>query len=119
MTAFGLLARYELMPRVSYNKLLIDETKSKIEGKRILDLDNEFSIFVKNELSPPFLNYELTQEIVAEPDYYENVILVDRLFREDPPSIILDRNHRMEAFFKRIPYLEAKYSHTSFGYTRK
>ena len=117
--AIASLARYGYIPQVNYEGFLLTAKEDNLKAKRVLDLDNDFTVYYDNTLSPPFVDHEMTRAILNEPDYYETVLLVDKLFREDPPEVILDKDHIIEPYFERIPYLGDQYTRTDDGYLRK
>jgi len=109
------LSRYQKILPVDYSGLKVTSSSVPFSGKRVLVLHDDFSVFMSNTVSPPFINWPLTQKIVDGPQYYENVLLVNRMFAKDPPEIILDPENRMEKFFDRIPLLKSKYRKSDNG----
>jgi hypothetical protein len=109
------LARYQKILKVDYAHLEVPTPSVSFSGKRVLVLDDDFSVYLSNTASPPFLNWKLTKTIFDGPQYYENVLLVNRLFEMDPPEIILDPENRLEKFVGRIPLLKNNYSQSPNG----
>jgi hypothetical protein len=113
------LARYEIIDLVSYRNMVLTDAPTTPVHKKVMLLGDNPSLYISNEVSPPFINWKLSKKILEEPDYYENVLMINSLFEKDPPDIIIDETHLMDGFFKRIPTLEEKYRRTSRGYVRR
>jgi len=111
-------ARYDLWDRIAYDNLLVPESKTTFEGKRVLTLDADYSFYRNNELASPFLNWNLSKEIFGEPGYYENVIVVYRGLNSDPPDIIRDKDDQLKPFFDQIPKLKGMYSRNGIYYVK-
>jgi hypothetical protein len=111
-------ARYNLWDRIAYDSLLVPESKTTFEGKRVLTLDADYSFYRNNELASPFLNWALSKEIFGEPGYYENVIVVYRGLNSDPPDIIRDKDDQLKPFFDQIPKLKGMYSRNGIYYVK-
>lgn len=110
-TLYG--SRYEKISTVNYARLYPEIMNSSIIDKRVLVLEDSPGIYLYNTIAPAFINWGLTEEIFKNPNYYENVLLVNRLFENDPPELIVDKNNLMESYFNRIPALRNRY--TKFG----
>jgi hypothetical protein len=114
------LARYNKIDSIQYNNLMAKESQSKIQGKKLLVLDDDLSLYRNNALATNFLNWNLSQSYFKQPNYYENVILVYESFKHDPPQIIVDKHNVMPAMLERIPALKHEYKNEGGGiYTRK
>lgn len=113
------LARYEILP-VEYEKLLVQPSAFPWKEKRILDLTGKnINLFIKNVPAPPLTDPALAREIIEQPDTYESVILTDRLFRIDPPEIVLDPENKLAPFMHRIPALRNKYERNDDRWIKK
>ncbi len=108
------LARYSKID-VDYLGLTVPENKHEFTNKRLLILDEEFAGYLTNSIAPPFINRKLTLEIFDQPQYYENVLRVNRMFEADPPQLIIDPENKMQPFFDRIPALQRKYKKSGNG----
>lgn len=116
------LARYNKIGAVNYGHLLVQDNKSAdaIRDKRVLMLGDDFSIYKYNKLGSGFLNWRLSREIFEQPDYYENVILINNSITTDPPQVIIDPSNLMPYIFERSPILKDKYTLSGNGrYTLK
>ncbi|MBX2961359.1 MAG: hypothetical protein KF687_02535 [Cyclobacteriaceae bacterium] len=109
------LARYNKISSIDYSGLVVPVQKGSPTNKKVLLLDDRPELFLNNRISPPFINWTLTREILGAPDFYENVLLVNRLFEKDPPELIIDPENRMEKFFTRLPDLKNRYTKSSSG----
>jgi hypothetical protein len=90
-----------------------------VKRKRVLVLGDDVGIYKSNYPSSYFLNWDLSKAILQEPDYFENVILVEESFEKDKPDIIIDEKGLMEKFFARLPELKMRYEKSGFIYLRK
>lgn len=113
------MARYNKLDAVDYTELLVKQQNAAVSGKRVLMLGDDFSIFKSNELATPFLNWKLCREIFEQPDYYENIILVNKAFEKDPPALVFDKNNLFAKFLDRIPRLKDSYKKTAEGVYQK
>jgi hypothetical protein len=119
MVSLFYLNRYNQIKAVDYSTLLVQPAEEKFTNKKILNLGESSSIFLYNSIAPPFIDHGLTQEVFHHPDYYENVFLVDALFKMDPPEIIIDPQDLMTAYLTRIPALQKRYEKIDVGYELK
>ena len=112
-------ACYNKLASVNYQDLLVTHENKNVTGKKVLMLGDDFSIYENNELATPFLNWQLSREIFEQPDYYENVILVNDAFKKDPPALVFDKNRLFGKFLDRIPRLKDSYTKTAEGVYQK
>jgi hypothetical protein len=109
-------ARYNKISSIDYNQLYVKASSSKIIGKRILVLDEDPSLFLQNTLAAPFTDWASAKRIFEQPDYYENLLLVNKLFEKDLPQVIIDPKNLIEKYFNRLPNLKSKYKKSREGY---
>ncbi|MEJ7643119.1 MAG: hypothetical protein WKF87_00865 [Chryseolinea sp.] len=112
------LARYQVLGSVQYNDLIVPAESSSHKGKRLLVLDDTWSIYKDNRLASPFLNWYLAKDIFSQPEYYENIMKVYNGLKNDPPEIIRDKNDLMKPFMERLPELKQAYSRKGIYYIR-
>lgn len=118
--AFLYLTRYEKLNSVNYHNLFTLKTSyDYITDKRVLLLGNDWGLFENNKLATGFYEWKLTEHIFTELDYFENVLMIDKAFKEDSPEVIIDKENRMPTVFKRIPSLQSQYSRQGNIYFRK
>lgn len=110
------LARYGKLTFIKYDRLIVPSSSITINNSRVLMLDNSLSPFLHNTLAPPFINWSCSQEIFDAPQFYENVLLVNRLFENDAPQIIIDPENKIEKFFNRLPKLKNQYAKSPEGH---
>ncbi len=112
-------ARYEILP-VGYDKLLVQSSALPWKEKRILDLTGEnINLYVNNTPAPPVTDAALAREILQHPDTYESVVLINHLFRIDPPEIVLDSDDALTPFMQRIPALQNAYERKGDRWIKK
>jgi hypothetical protein len=115
VTATGYLSRYEILP-ARWSHLRVPPPSYPVNGRKVLVLGNDPGTWLNNQLAPPFFNWELSRVIFENPDEYQPVLLVNKLFSIDPPQVIIDPENRMQPFFNRIPALSVRYKPSADGY---
>lgn len=105
------VARYNKIAPIHYDSLIVqaDEKTSSITNKKILVLGDDLRPYKNNMLGSGFFNWHLAKEIFGQPDYYENIILVNESFSKDLPEIIVDPSNVLPGIFKRIPRIKDRY----------
>ena len=116
----NLLSRYNTMNSVDYRNLFPKESpySGLINNQRVMVLADDPGIYQRNRMAAYFLDWNLSRDVLEGPDYYENVILVQRALKTDPPETIIDPNGLMKKFFDRIPELQSRYRKDSVFYRR-
>jgi hypothetical protein len=114
-------SRLNKLKLVDYTGLYPKPSKyeSFIKEKKVLVLSDDPGIYKLNKPASYFLNWNLSKAILQEPDYFENVILVQDSFEKEMPDIIIDEKGLMEKFFVRLPELKKQYERSGFIYMRK
>lgn len=113
------LAKSGGLPFIRYNRLIVAENpKSNIEGKKVMNLDEDVTIYQHNQAAGFFLHPELSQSITKHPEYFENVLLLQLSFEKDAPELIIDKNGLMEPFFQKIPKWKMQYVRDGVYYKR-
>ncbi len=110
------LSRYQKFISVDYSSLWAGTSSVEFSNKRILMLADDPNAYVENTIAPAFVDWHLAAEIFSGSQYYESVILVNRLFVLDPPEVIIDPENRMVKFFERIPQLRDQYVKSGHHY---
>lgn len=113
------LARFQKIKSADYSKLIVKHALGEIRNKRILILDPAIHLYNDNHLATPFLNWDLSQEIFRNPDYYQNITQVFHAFSTDPPDVVIDKENLLKDFFDRMPEVKAAYVRQGNLYTRK
>jgi hypothetical protein len=117
--AIAYLARFEKLPYADYGRLWVAENTSNLQGKRVLMLDDSIDVYQDNKLATPFLNWDLSEPIFKNPDYYGNVTRVYHHFSSDPPDIVIDPDNLLRGFLSRMPSVEVLYERRGDRYVRK
>ncbi|MEX2230788.1 MAG: DUF6427 family protein [Cyclobacteriaceae bacterium] len=119
IVSIAYLARFEKIKSVDYRDLWVKQEATELRGKRILVLDNTLDLYHRNFLATPFLNWNLSQNIFRNPDYYENVTQVYHSFKTDPPDLVIDKENLLENFFNRMPEIKSGYLRQGDHYIRR
>jgi hypothetical protein len=96
-----------IISSVSYRSLFPTPSlySSLVQRKRVLVLDNDLAIYDQNSMATYFFNWPLSKDIFENPDYFENIIIIDQSFQQDPPDVIIDKKNLMKPILERIPRL--------------
>jgi hypothetical protein len=114
------LGRYNKIDSIQYGNLIAKQSQTAIQGKKLLVLDDDLSLYRDNKLATNFLSWNLSQSFFKQPNYYENVIQVYESFKNDPPQMIIDKHNVMPEILERIPSLKDDYKNDGAGiYIRK
>jgi hypothetical protein len=113
------LTRYNKIPQISYSDLRVKENTLPVKNKKIVVLGDKPSAFRDNTLGTSFYNWELSAPVFRNPDYYENLLLVHRLFEKEKPEVIVDPENLMAGFFEKLPQLKEQYVQSPEGYRLK
>ncbi len=81
----------------------------EMKGDRILVLDDNIRPYYYAQSATPFLNWQMSEEVFNNLDYYDNLTLIHEGIANDKPDIIIDSNNRMPKIFEKIPALEKLY----------
>ena len=114
------LARYQKIGGIKYNNLFPAKSaySNQIKGKRVLILGTDWGLYESNRLASRFYDWQLTEQVFTNPDYFENVVMVDQSFIQDAPEIIVDKNNLMTKMMARIPRLRQEYTRQGDLYIR-
>ncbi len=118
IVSVSFMARYNALGNIDYTLLRVPTGKSDVVDKRLLVLDNNIEIYKDNASATPFLNWNLSKEIFASADYYENVVAVYRGIKEDQPDMIRDKDDLLKPFLARIPELRKMYVRKGVYYVK-
>ncbi len=114
-------ARLNKIKAVDYAHIFVKNSKyeSYFQGKRVVVLGNDWGIYKKNYAASYFLNWDLSKEIFEQPEYYENIIMVQNSFEEDKPEVVIDEQGLLAEFFDRLPSLKEEYEKSGLVYIKK
>lgn len=98
------------------NYLIKENTFLDLEGKDILVLDDNLKPYVHAKSATPFLNWQLSQSVFEDLNYYDNLTLIYDGFIDSPPEVIIDPGNLLDDVFEKIPSLKENYERHSDGY---
>lgn len=79
------------------------------ENRKILVLDDNLDPYMNAYPSTPFLNWQLSEELFRNPDYYDNLTILHKGFSDDLPEVIIDKHGVMPAVFEKLPTIRMRY----------
>ncbi len=111
LISISLLSKNGIIERVNYAALFPTHSSYEkiVVDKKIMIVGDDLSLFQNNRLAAYFLDWELSRKYFDQPDYYENVIKIDKSILENAPDVIIDESNRMGPFLERIPLLKKNY----------
>ena len=92
--------------------------KHSLTGKKVMVLSDELSVYQHNTIASSFINWNLVQPILQDASSYENVVMVNELFRNNRPEVIIDPENYLAKFLQRIPSLKQQYKREGDYYVR-
>jgi hypothetical protein len=107
-TAYGFFGINQITKN---EEILVHPTSydEKVKNKKILMLGENLSIYKNAKLATPYLNWQLSSEMLREVDYYDNLSQIYVNFSNDMPEIIIDETQTMPLLQSRIPLLKDAY----------
>jgi hypothetical protein len=120
MISVNLLTRYNRLEDVNFEGMFPKESpyEKVIRDKRVMVLKDDIGIYRTNRMAGYFPDWSLSADIFEQPNYYENILLIDEAFRTDPPEIIIDPKNLMKKIFERIPQIKPLYKREGELYKR-
>ncbi len=85
---------------------------AEIKNQRILVIGNDEGEYRDNFPATPYLNWDLAQYDLENPENYQSVISIYDNFTADPPKYVIDKTNTMTKIFKHIPKLANRYRAT-------
>ena len=121
LLSINVMCRYHYLKIVNYSALFPAPSlyDKQVVDKKIMILGNDLSLYQKNKLAGYFLDWELSRKYFSQPDYYQNIILINRSIANDPPDVIIDESDLMGPVLERIPLLEKEYKREGNIYRRR
>jgi len=80
--------------------------------RKTMILGQDLAAYKMNEIASPCFQQEFSEEAFEGLDFYEDAIIIYRLFRKVNPEIIIDDMGVMTKLKMRFPYLEDNYEQT-------
>lgn len=95
----------------NFEELEVEERPEQelVEGKEILFLGHDLSLYREARLATPYLDWTLSEEQFTSLNYYQNLLAVYRNLSLESPQVIVDDVGLMPAVFDRMPILKSKY----------
>jgi len=120
LLSVNLISRYGRFEQVNYSALFPRESPygKNATNERVMVLTEDPGIYLHNRMGAYFLDWKLSRQIFNDPDYYENVIMMDQAFKCDPPDRIIDPDNLMKRYFDRMPEWEKIYVRDSIFYLK-
>lgn len=113
---------FSLDKYIAYDNLIVRTTQydEVSNNKKIIVLGDDLNIYKNSSLATPFLDWGLSQEVLTNPEYYDNATSLYHGFYLDPPDLIIDKEELMPALRERVVFLEKEYESIGNGmYERK
>jgi hypothetical protein len=112
-------SKYGYIKGVEYERCFVNiDQVDGLSNKKIMLLKDEISIYSRNKLAGYFLDWNLSLPVLNNPDYFENVLLINQMLTVDPPDIIIDPENKIKAFLKFMPEVEKRYKKDGQNYFR-
>ena len=107
----GCLGWFGMNKYINFGQLQISKTPydEVVKGKRIAVLGENMNIYKESSLATPFLDWSLSEEVLRNPDYYDNVICIYQSFMSGEPEVIIDLENVIPGIAKRIPFFDESY----------
>lgn len=105
----------ELRSKLSFERLIVQEGPydALVEGKRVLYVGSDKSVYKNSYHTTPFLDWDLSERVLREPDYYDNVVLLYRYFDTNAPEVVIDPEGLLVPYFERMPGVAARYQRSA------
>ena len=100
---------------IEYDRMIVDLKDSTNYGQ-ILVLDDDYSLYLNNQVGSRFLNWKVASTYFDHMNYYNLVIKVNTAFEKEKPYLIFDPKHKMKEVLYRIPALNEHYEQRSPGH---
>jgi hypothetical protein len=113
-----LFARYGKIKSIDYSEMLVTHPMKLPKGEKILVLGDHKEAYIDHTVGGYFLNWNLSREVFENPDYFENIIIINNSFQNDPPDIIIDEKDLMRPIMNRIPELQKNYKRVESNYIK-
>jgi hypothetical protein len=108
--SMNLLALRGSIDSVDYSKMFVKAPARAIPvtDKKVMVLGDDLSVYRNNQLGGYFLDWRVS-EPALNVQYYENILVIDEMFREVPPDVIVDQRGIFRDLMMRIPSLAKQY----------
>ncbi len=102
----------EIQPYVNTERLLVQQRPEAalVEGKRVLSLGHDVSLYQHATLATPYLEWGLANKQLSELNYYDNLVEAFENFQQEIPEVIIDDAGVVPQLFERMPTIASRYS---------
>lgn len=112
-----------LVPFIGYSWLLVKTVQSDLNSygvfvtenhevakdMKVLVLDYDIAYYQKGKQTSPYLNYQLTKDILSSSDQPKITALASKNILSDLPELVVDGEGLFETFLEKVPLIKAKY----------
>jgi hypothetical protein len=84
-----------------------------LHNEKLMVLGPQIEAYRYNQMSGPFVNWELSESIFNELDQFKTIVLLDQYMTQDPPTYIYDPTGKFKRMQNYLPYLRVRYKETS------
>ncbi|NOT75203.1 MAG: hypothetical protein HOP08_09765 [Cyclobacteriaceae bacterium] len=121
LISVNILSRHKVFDQIDYSAMFPSESiyEKTIVGRKVMIVGDDISLLKQNKLAGYFLDWELSSKYFDGPDYYENIIKINKAVAEDVPDVIIDEAGKMEPFIERIPMIKSHYRKDNGIYWRR
>lgn len=126
LLVFGLvgvlyLTRYGLLFKRAYDGVFVSGAHPlpQYEDKKLLILAPDRDGLAMKNPGSLFLDWKLTEDLLSNPGYYDNLNKVYSTLKKDPPDVIVDKKNLLAPFLKQIADPSLNYVKQGDTYQRK
>ncbi len=106
-TAFSWFVTSDYIETDAY--IVENEPSEATAGKAILVLSPDLTLYRNATTASPFLDFHLSNELFANPGYYDNLTRISNGFADDMPELIVDPEGLMNGVFEKMPGLRQQF----------
>lgn len=111
--SYSLLYKWfpEVEPYVVVEDLYTRERpeNSLVEGRRILTLGPDLSLYRQARLATPYLEWRYAEDYLTDMQYYDNLLAVYQTFQAELPDVLVDDAGVLTELFARMPTVASRY----------
>lgn len=108
--SIGIFAEKGSIGSVDYSKMFVGSAKRSlpVTNKKVMVIGDDISVYRDNKLGGYFLDWRLS-EPTLNVKYYDNLVILDAMFHDAPPDVIVDQRGMFASIMEKIPSLGIKY----------
>jgi hypothetical protein len=105
----------ELDPYIDTDRLHVQQRPEQelVEGKNILTLGRDLSLYQNAQLATPYLEWRLARQQLSDLNYYNNLVDAFSYFHQDTPQVLIDDAGIVPQLFDRMPTIASRYQQSS------